>query len=50
MCKKRIDIVEKKNKDIVNVAKSSHYINLDQTMIGIKFDSFIRGIISIVFQ
>jgi len=37
------------NKDIVDVVVSSLWINFDQTMMRIYFDSSISGVISIAF-
>ena len=39
-----------KNKDIVDVAKSSLCINFDQTMVGIYYYSFIDSIVLITFE
>jgi hypothetical protein len=39
-----------KNKDIVDVAKSSLCINFDQTMVGIYYYSFINSIVLITFE
>jgi hypothetical protein len=39
-----------KNKDIVDVTKSSLCINFDQTIVRIYYDSSIDGIISITFE
>jgi len=39
-----------KNKDIISVAKSILYINFDQTIVGIYYDSFIGGIILLRFE
>ena len=38
------------NKDIVNIADSSLWINFDQTMIGIYSDSSISDVIPIEFE
>jgi hypothetical protein len=39
-----------KNKDNVDVAKSSLWIDFDQTMMEIYFDSSISGVIPILFE
>jgi hypothetical protein len=38
------------NKDIVEVVESSFWVNFDQTMMEIYFDSSVSGVIPIAFE
>jgi len=39
-----------KNKDIIDIAKSSFWVNFDQAVMGIYFDSSASGVILIAFD